>query len=83
VALLDDEGEPAVFQVKDGKAVRTPVQLGYVNGELAEIRSGLKEGDSVVTAGKVAIRDGSDVEVINPAVAPVAGGADVAQAVNE
>jgi membrane fusion protein (multidrug efflux system) len=83
VALLDDEGEPAVFQVKDGKAVRTPVQLGYVNGELAEIRSGLKEGDSVVTAGKVAIRDGSEVEVINLAVPPVAGGADVAQAVNE
>ena len=83
VALLDDEGEPAVFQVKDGKAVRTPVQLGYVNGELAEIRSGLKEGDSVVTAGKVAIRDGSEVEVINPAVPPVAGGAAVAQAVNE
>jgi membrane fusion protein, multidrug efflux system len=82
-ALLDDEGEPAVFQVKDGKAVRTAVQLGYVNGELAEIRSGLKEGDSVVTAGKVAIRDGSEVEVINPAAAPVAGGADVAQAVNE
>lgn len=66
VALLEDEGEPAVFVVRESKAVRVPVELGYVNGELAEVRSGLAEGDDVVTAGKVAIRDGSEVEVINP-----------------
>lgn len=66
VALLEDEGEPAVFVVRDGKAVRAPVQLGYTNGEIAEVRKGLKEGDSVVTAGKVAIRDGSLVQVIAP-----------------
>ena len=67
VALLEDEGEPAVFVVRESKAVRVPVELGYVNGELAEVRSGLKEGEDVVTAGKVAIRDGSEVEVINAA----------------
>ena len=78
VALLDDEGEPAVFVVRDKKAVRTPVILGYINGELAEVRKGLKEGDDVVTAGKVAIRDGSEVDVINAAV-PVPAAA-VAQA---
>ncbi len=66
VALLEDEGEPAVFVVRDGKAVRAPVQLGYTNGEIAEVRKGLKEGDEVVTAGKVAIRDGSLVQVIVP-----------------
>lgn len=64
-ALLEDAGESAVFAVRDGAAVRVPIQLGYVNGELAEIRSGLSEGDSVVTAGKVALRDGSKVEVLN------------------
>ncbi len=66
VALLEDEGEPAVFVVRDGKAARAPVQLGYTNGEIAEVRKGLKEGDEVVTAGKVAIRDGSQVQVIVP-----------------
>ena len=79
VALLDDEGEPAVFVVRDKKAVRTPVTLGYINGELAEVRSGLKEGDDVVTAGKVAIRDGSDVEVINAVVPAAAADPAVAQ----
>ncbi len=69
VALLEDEGEPAVYAVRDGKAVRVSLKLGYIDGELAEVRSGLNEGDSVVTAGKVAIRDGAKVEVIGSAAA--------------
>ena len=64
VALLEDEGEPAVYAVRAGKAVRVPLKLGYIDGELAEVRTGLKEGDAVVTAGKVAIRDGAKVQVI-------------------
>ena len=67
-ALIEDEGESAVYTVRAKKAVRVPVVLGYVNGELAEIRSGLKEGEPVITAGKVAVRDGTEVEVLNPAV---------------
>jgi len=67
VALLEDEGEPAVYVVRDAKAHRVPVQLGYTNGEIAEVRTGLKEGEQVVTAGKVAIRDGSQVQVIGAA----------------
>lgn len=65
IALLEDEGEPAVYVVKDKQAHRTPVKLGYTTGEYAEIRAGLKDGDRVVTAGKVAIRDGTEVEVID------------------
>jgi membrane fusion protein, multidrug efflux system len=63
-ALLDDENDPAVFAVRNGKAVRTPVKLGYSDGEWIEVRGGLKADDRVVTAGKVALRDGSDVQVI-------------------
>jgi membrane fusion protein (multidrug efflux system) len=64
IALLDDEGEPAVFAVRDGKAARVPVKLGYMDGEWIEILQGVKAGDSVVTAGKIALRDGTPVEVI-------------------
>jgi membrane fusion protein (multidrug efflux system) len=63
-ALLDDEGAPAVFTVRDGKAVRTPLKLGYFDGEWVEVRGGLKPDDRVVTAGKVALRDGIEVKVI-------------------
>lgn len=83
VALLEDEGEPAVYVVRDGKAVRVPLKLGYIDGELAEVRSGLKDGDQVVTAGKVAIRDGAKVDVIGAgavAKAPVDAAADPAVA---
>ncbi|UHQ18896.1 efflux RND transporter periplasmic adaptor subunit [Lysobacter sp. KIS68-7] len=64
VALLEDEGDPAVYAVKAGKAVRVPVKLGYLDGQWAEVRSGLKVGDQVVTAGKVALREGSPVQIV-------------------
>jgi membrane fusion protein (multidrug efflux system) len=64
-ALLEDAGESAVFAVRDGAAVRVPIEIGFISGELAEIRSGLSEGESVVTAGKVTLRDGIKVEVLN------------------
>jgi membrane fusion protein (multidrug efflux system) len=63
-ALLDDESEPAVFAVRGGKAARVPVKLGYFDGQWVEVRSGLKAGDRIVTAGKVALRDGSLIQVI-------------------
>jgi membrane fusion protein (multidrug efflux system) len=72
VALLEGEGDPAVFTVRAGKAVRVPVKLGYVDGAWAELRSGLKLGEPVVTAGKVALRDGSAVQVLGQQTAKVA-----------
>lgn len=73
IALLEGEGEAAVYRVQDGKAMRTPVQVGYLSGEVAEIRAGLAQGDLVVTTGKVALRDGVAVEVIGQAAESVAG----------
>lgn len=76
-ALLEDAGQASVYTVRENKAVRVPVELGHLSGELAEIRKGLSEGDQVVTAGKVTLRDGALVEVLN---APAAANAsDVAQ----
>ena len=74
-ALLDDESDPAVFVARKGKAARVSVKLGYVDGEWAEVLSGLQPGEQVVTAGKVALRDGSAVQVIGAPAAKVATGA--------
>lgn len=71
-ALLDDENDPAVFAIRNGKAARVPVKLGYTDGAWAEIRSGVKQGEQVVTAGKVALREGSVVQVISLDGKPVA-----------
>ena len=79
VALLEGEGDPAVFAVRGGKAQRVPVKLGYSDGAWAEVRSGLKLGEQVVTAGKAALREGSAVQVLGQPVAkagaPAAAGA--------
>jgi len=63
-ALLEDETDPAVYVVRGNKAVRTALKLGYSNGEFAEVVSGLKAGDRIITARKVAVRDGAGVTVI-------------------
>ncbi len=67
-ALLEDEADPAVFLVRDNKAQRVAIKLGYFDGPWAEVRGGLKPGDRVVTAGKVALRDGALVQVIGEPV---------------
>lgn len=76
-ALLEDAGETAVYAVREGKAVRVPIEVGHMSGDLAEVRKGLEEGEQVVTAGKITLRDGASVEVLNPPAA--AAPADEAQ----
>ena len=66
------ERELAMYLVRDGSAVRTPVQLGHVDAGFVEIREGLAAGDQVVIAGKGALRDGSAVQVIGAGEAAVA-----------
>lgn len=67
ISLIDTSGESAVFVVEDGKAVRKVLQLGYVNGEFAEVISGLSAGEKVITQGRVAVREGARVEILNAA----------------
>lgn len=81
-ALLEDEGEAAVFTVRNGKAARVAIKTGYSEGEWIEVLSGLKTNDPVVTAGKAALRDGVSVQVINegkPAVKAAAPAATTAK----
>lgn len=63
-ALLEDGSEQAAYVVRDGKAMRTPLKLGYDDAGWVEVRDGLKAGDEVVIAGKAALREGSAVQVI-------------------
>ena len=63
-ALLEDGGEPAVYVVREGKAVRSALKLGYDEAGWVEVREGLQAGDAVVVAGKAALREGSAVQVL-------------------
>jgi membrane fusion protein (multidrug efflux system) len=68
-------GQPAVFKVTDGKAVMVKVRLGVRRAAQVEVLEGLAEGDVVVTAGQLKLRDGASVKPIgegSPATPPVA-----------
>lgn len=66
-SLIEGDGATSVFVIRDGKAERVPVTLGLLNGGLVEVLDGIEEGDQVVTTGKVTLRDGVKVQILNPA----------------
>lgn len=58
-ALFRHQRQWAVFKVEGGRARLQPVEIGQNNGELAEVRSGLKPGEHVVLHPDQSISDGS------------------------
>jgi len=58
-----EAGDYVLLAGADGKAHLTKVKIGVRSKELAEIQSGLKEGDSVITAGGYALPDGTKIKI--------------------
>ncbi len=57
-----------VFLVKQDQTVSvTPVKVGTVEGETTEVQSGLAPGNMVVVDGADKLREGSKIELIDPA----------------
>ncbi len=56
VWIAEPNGEAGQFSIK-----RAEVETGATNGKLTEILSGVKEGQQVVTAGAMYLRDGGTV----------------------
>jgi membrane fusion protein (multidrug efflux system) len=71
-ALLDSEGPPKVFVVKDGKAAERAVKLGLSNGAWIEVTEGLKDGEKVVVVGHGAVKPGAAVRVVSSTARPAA-----------
>ena len=71
-ALLDGDGPPKVFIVKDGKAAERMVQLGLSNGAYVEVVTGLKDGEQVVVVGQAAIKPGATVRIVSTPARPAA-----------
>ena len=71
-ALLDGDGPPKVFVVKDGKALERAVKLGLSNGAWIEVTDGLKDGEQVVVVGQGAVKPGAAARVVNSSARPAA-----------
>lgn len=63
-ALLPIEDKQFVYVVKDNKAIQTEVKVGRRKPGIAQIISGINEGDYVVTEGTLRLRNGSNVNVL-------------------
>lgn len=54
-------------------AKRRLVKVGYAEGDRVEIRDGLTEGERVITIGRNAVRDGTEVQVLDGTPQALAG----------
>lgn len=62
-ALSPRGDEQFVFRIRDGKAEQVRVTVGSRRPGIAEITSGLNEGDTVVVEGSLRLRSGSEITV--------------------
>jgi multidrug efflux system membrane fusion protein len=62
-ALYETGGSTNVWVVRDGKVSLVPVELGPYQDDNVTIKSGLSDGDVVVTAGISKLREGMEVKL--------------------
>ncbi|HJV93223.1 MAG TPA: efflux RND transporter periplasmic adaptor subunit, partial [Azonexus sp.] len=62
--------QPAVYRVVDGKATLLKVRLGVRRAAQVEVVEGLAEGDVVITAGQLKLREGVPVRAVGEGAAP-------------
>jgi len=60
-ALISEKNRSVVFALRDDKAVRVPVKIGFDDGISVEILGGLQPDEAVIVAGKGSLRDGQPV----------------------
>jgi len=64
-ALLVRNNKPALFVVKDGKALLKTVTTGLSHDNWTEITAGLDAGESVVVEGQSQLRENLSVRILN------------------
>ncbi|MDY7024382.1 MAG: efflux RND transporter periplasmic adaptor subunit, partial [Cyanobacteriota bacterium] len=74
-ALVEFNGEPAVWVLNGDTAQRQPVTTGLTNGDQIEITKGLRGGDEVITSGQSRLMEDGKVTIVdelgNPVNTPV------------
>lgn len=60
-ALVLETDDDDVFVINGDKAIRTPIQIGFTDGDRVEVVSGLNDGDLVITVGQDGLKDGAAV----------------------
>lgn len=66
-AVIERDGVYYVFVLENGTAAEKQVKTGIITDELAEIKEGLSEGQTVIVNGNRLVTDGQKVKVVNAA----------------
>ena len=64
-AIVKINNTDGVYIVNDNRAKFQPIEAGITDGTLTEVKSGLKEGDKIVTLGMSDLKNGTVVIVTN------------------
>ncbi len=70
-ALVEFNGEPAIWVVNGDTAQRRPVTTGLTNGDRIEITRGLRSGDQVITSGHSRLMENSKVTIVDALGNPI------------
>ncbi|HOE16518.1 MAG TPA: efflux RND transporter periplasmic adaptor subunit [Syntrophorhabdaceae bacterium] len=62
-ALVKRNGRTAVFVVKEGRVIETPVETGERIGDAIEVKSGVKAGDKVVISPPKTLRNNARIRL--------------------
>jgi RND family efflux transporter MFP subunit len=63
--VLTEDGEDYVFVARSDTVDRVPVTVGAIEGDTAQILTGLAPGDSVVTIGQGGLKPGAKIKSVN------------------
>lgn len=63
-ALMLDAQAPYVYVVENSKAHLVTIKTGMIQNDKAEVLSGLKAGQTVITSGQINVKEGSTVSII-------------------
>lgn len=64
-AIIRENDKQFVYLCKNGKAIKTQVEVGIENHIEVEVLSGIKEKDKVIVNGKEFIEDKQEVNIVN------------------
>ncbi len=62
-AALEEEGKYYAVAVRESKACRVEITLGFQDGDRLEVLDGLSEGEQVVLEGAYALAEGAPVQI--------------------
>ncbi len=62
--IVGSDVKPKVYLVKNGKAVITPIVISNRDGDYISVKSGINDGDIVVTGGFINLFDDANVNIV-------------------